>query len=93
MAGSPEGQGARVTTTRYVIVRTLPSGEVKTSKFPQDEKRQAAHLAAQSHRDNTGATKSEADEIYDALMRAIPSNTVGPFRGYSYRIDVWRVEP
>jgi hypothetical protein len=82
-----------MTAPRYVIVRTLPSGEVKTSKFPQEEKRQAAHLAAQSHRDNTGADRAAADEIYTALMRAIPSTTIGPFRGYSYRIDVWRVEP
>lgn len=82
-----------MTAPRYILTRALPDGQEKTSGKGHARKGQAAREAARSHHDNTGADRSGMDEVYDALMRAIPSDTVGPFRGYSYRIDVWRVEP
>lgn len=81
-----------MSTTRYVLTRTLPDGEAKASTTGHKYKVGAAKQAARSHRDNTAGAFGW-QRVADALMSADPGETVGPFDGYSYRIDVWRVEP
>lgn len=71
----------------WVLTRTLPGGQEKTSTYSHGKKGFAARQATQSHKDNVNAGRVELIALMDALMTADSGETVGPFRGYSYRID------
>lgn len=71
----------------FILTRILPSREEKTSTVEHPRKGLAAKQAARAHHDNLLHGHTEMDEVYDALMRVLPGETVGPFDGYCYRID------
>lgn len=75
---------------RYVLTRILPDGQEKVGLTRFDRRAHAIKAAARSHADNTGANRNGMDEVYRALTFADSGTTVGPFDGYSYRVDTWR---
>lgn len=74
----------------FILTRTLPDGQEKTSIAKYLKRGGAAKEAARAHHDNIGGGRPEMDAVYEALMTATPGETVGPFDGYHYRIDKGR---
>ena len=75
---------------RKVLTSILPAGREKVGLTRFDRRTHVIKAAARSHADNTGANRNGMDEVYRALAFAPTGETVGPFDGYSYRIDVWK---